>query len=272
MLIAHLSDCHLSAGALAAEPAAGLMRAIGRAAALQPQPDFLVISGDLVERGDAAEYEALRQVLAHSPLPVYLATGNHDRRAALLATFAGTEHLPAPAGDRPDDGQVRYVVEHDEARMVVLDSLVEPGQVGSHVRGAGRLGQAQLGWLDDVLAARAQTPTMLVLHHPPIAVGIPFLDGMGLLDAADLGEVVARHGQVRGVLAGHVHRQVTGVLAGAVVSLAASTFRQSALEMATDRPPGYLAEPTSFLLHCLDEVGYVVHTVAVSHAGAVLAV
>jgi Icc protein len=103
-------------------------------------------------------------------------------------------------------------------------------------------------------------------------VGIPFLDGMGLLDAEELAEVVARHEQVRGVLAGHVHRQVTGMLAGAVVSLAASTFRQSALEMASDRPPGYLAEPTSFLLHSLDEAGYVVHTVAVSHAGAVLAV
>lgn len=272
MLVAHLSDCHLAAGALGAEPAAGLMRALGRAAALQPQPDLLVISGDLVERGDAAEYEALREVLAHSPLPVYLATGNHDSRAPLLAAFAGTGHIPAPAGDRRADGQVRYVVEHHDARMVVLDSLVETGQEGSRVPGAGRLGQAQLAWLDEVLAARAQTPTLLVLHHPPIAVGIPFLDGMGLLDAGDLREVVARYDQVRGVLAGHVHRQVTGVLAGAVVSLAASTFRQSALEMATDRPPGYLAEPTSFLLHSLDGVGYVVHTVAVSHAGAVLAV
>lgn len=65
---------------------------------------------------------------------------------------------------------------------------------------------------------------------------------------------------------------MTGTLAGAVVSLAPSTFRQSALVMADDRAPGYLVEPTSFLLHSLDEAGYVVHTVAVSHAGAVLGV
>ncbi len=156
--------------------------------------------------------------------------------------------------------------------MVVLDSLVEPGPGGSDVRGAGRLGREQLRWLEGELGTRPRTPTLLVLHHPPIAVGIPFLDAMGLLDADDLREVLIRHAQVRGLLAGHVHRQVTGTLAGATVSLAPSTFRQSALEMAGDRPPGYLAEPTSFLLHSLDEAGYVVHTVAVSHAGAVLAV
>jgi 3',5'-cyclic AMP phosphodiesterase CpdA len=272
VLVAHLSDCHLTVGALGAEPAAGLLRAIGAAAAVQPRPDVLVISGDLVEHGTLEEYEVLAEVLSRSPLPVHLATGNHDRRAPLLAVFAGSEHLPLPAGSSAGAGEVRHVVEHEDARVVLLDSLVEPGEDGSHVRGAGRLGPRQVAWLEEVLTERARTPTLLVLHHPPVRVGLPFLDGMGLLDAAALGEVVGRHPQVRGVLAGHVHRQVTGTLAGAVVSSAGSTFRQSALELSSDRPPGYVAEPTTFLLHRLDATGYVVHTVAVSHAGAVLAV
>jgi hypothetical protein len=36
-------------------------------------------------------------------------------------------------------------------------------------------------------------------------------------------------------------------------------------------PPGYLAEPIGFLLHLLDGAGCVTHSVAASHASAVLA-
>lgn len=202
MLVAHLSDSHLTSGVLGAEPAAGLVLAIGRAVALQPQPDVLLISGDLVERGTAEEYQVPREVLARSPLPVHLATGNHDRRVPLLATFAGTAHLPGlDPGRDAGAGRIRYVVEGAAARVVVLDSLVEPRTEDSGVRGAGRLGRDQLDWLEQSLDARPLTPTLLALHHPPIPVGIPFLDAMMLLDADDLREVLTRHGQVRGVLA-----------------------------------------------------------------------
>ncbi|MEU0539638.1 metallophosphoesterase [Nocardia sp. NPDC005978] len=78
MLLAHLSDPHLRADALSAAPAAGLHLALGRVLSLDPRPDCVVITGDLVEFGHRAAYDQLRELLERFPLPIHLVVGNHD--------------------------------------------------------------------------------------------------------------------------------------------------------------------------------------------------
>jgi 3',5'-cyclic AMP phosphodiesterase CpdA len=252
MLIAHLSDPHITTGPLGGQPAAGLQLALARVMALRPLPDCVVITGDLTDHGRPDEYLALRSVIGDFPLPVHLVTGNHDNRETLLDTFGGGPLLG-------ESLEAHYTVEYPEATVVVLDSLI-PGSP------AGRLGPEQLAWLDDVLDRRPDVPAVLGLHHPPVPVGIPFLDGMRLLDGEALGEVIDAHPNVVRVMAGHVHRTVsTGLLA-----VAPSTYRQTGLVLDSDDPPGYLAEPTGFLLHMLSGATVVTHSVAVSHAGAQL--
>jgi 3',5'-cyclic AMP phosphodiesterase CpdA len=114
-------------------------------------------------------------------------------------------------------------------------------------------------------------PALLALHHPPMPVGIPFLDGMRLLDGYALGEVVRSHSNVVRVMAGHLHRAVTAAFAGSVLTVAPSTYRQMGLLMSSDGPPGYLTEPTGFLLHVVDGRDCVTHVIPVSHAGATVA-
>ena len=135
MLVAHLSDTHLTTGVLGAEPAAGLQRALGRVLGLQIRPDCVVITGDLTDHGTEAEYAVLREVLDRFAIPIHLTTGNHDKCDAFEAAFAGTGYL----GSGPS---AHYAVEYPEATIVALDSKV-PGSP------AGLLGEKQLAWLDE---------------------------------------------------------------------------------------------------------------------------
>ncbi|WBB93140.1 phosphodiesterase [Verrucosispora sp. WMMC514] len=251
MLIAHLSDPHLTTGVLGAEPAAGLHRALGRVLALNPRPDCVVITGDLADHGRPDEYAVLREVLGRFPLPVHLVTGNHDDRESLLDAFGGTPWLGGGFS-------AYYQVDHPGATVLVLDSLV-PGSDG------GRLGAEQLAWLDGALAARPDVPAVVCLHHPPVEVGIPVADAIRLADGAELAEVLLRHPHVVRVAAGHLHRPVTATFAGTVLSVAPSTWRQCTLTMSDDERIGWVAEPTALLLHVVSRSGCVTHTVQVSH-------
>ncbi len=254
MLIAHLSDPHITTGALAAEPATGLHRALGRTLTLDPRPDCVVITGDLVDHGGAAEYAVLHELIAGFPLPLHLVAGNHDGRAALLDRFGGTSFLGGAS-------LAHYSIDYPEVTIVVLDSLV-PGS------DTGHLGAEQLHWLGEVLDRRPEVPAMVALHHPPRPVGLPFMDSIGLADGADLAALLSRYPNVIRVLAGHLHRVVFAPFAGTLLTVAPSTYRQTALAMRADAPLGYLHEPTGFLLHVLSGNDCVTHSVPVSHAAA----
>jgi 3',5'-cyclic AMP phosphodiesterase CpdA len=247
-LIAHLSDPHITTGALAAEPAAGLTRALTRVLALEPRPDCVIITGDLVDRGRETEYAVLQELIERLPVPVHLVAGNHDDRDALRQAFGLAE--------------TTYAAEYPGFTVVVLDSL-RP-ELGD----AGLLGPEQLTWLDETLGRRRNVPAFVCLHHPPERVGIPGMDAIRLVDGPELAAVLLRHPHVARVLAGHLHRVVTAGFAGTVLTVAPSTYRQVDLNLREDRPVAFVAEPAGFLLHRVEGSECVTHLVQVSHTGA----
>lgn len=253
MRLAHLSDPHLRTGPLASETAAGLDRALRRVAALDPPPDAVVITGDLADRGRPEEYTALREILDPFPLPLHLAIGNHDDRGAFLAEFTGSRFI---------DGGARsyYAVDGPDVTLIVLDSK------NDHVA-AGRIDDGQLHWLDDHLAHSVR-PTVLCLHHPPVAVGIPVMDEIRLLGAAALHEVLDRHAHAVLMLAGHVHRVITSRLGRTSVAVAASTWRQVQYQPRDDRRTGYVDEPATFLLHDVSETATTTHVLPIAGTSA----
>jgi Icc protein len=253
MLIAQLSDSHIRLGPLAGETSAHLHRALGRALGVRPAPDCVIITGDVVDNGQADEYEAFLAIAKGYPLPIHLATGNHDDARTMVSTFGGTGFL---GGGR----SAYYALDYPELRLVFLDSAV-PGSMTGH------LDEAQLRWLDGVLAERADASAFVCLHHPPIDIGMPFLDSIKLDNPDDLHAVLSKHSHVQRVLAGHVHRAVIGSFAGTTVTIAPSTFRQAAIDLETEGPSGYVHEPPGFLLHRIESGTCTTHVVPTMQAG-----
>jgi len=267
MLIAQISDTHIvPRGKLFRCPVQGaapdaervsvefdtaayLARAVAALNALAPRPDIAVLTGDTVDRGEPEEYAHLRELLAPLAMPLYVIPGNHDAREALRAAFAADGYLPA-------DGFIQYVVEEHPVRLVALDTLVP----GEH---RGALCAERLAWLDAVLGAQPSRPTVVLMHHPPFATGITYMDNYGLENAAGLAEVLSRYPQVERVLCGHLHRAIDRRFAGTVAGTAPSTAHQVRLNLVPDARLSFNFEPPGFQLHRWDGAGIVTHTVPI---------
>jgi hypothetical protein len=91
------------------------------------------------------------------------------------------------------------------------------------------------------------------MHHPPIEIGVAALDTIALPpdDRAALGELLARHSQVRRAVTGHVHRGALGRVGSCPVFTCPSTWRQSALDLRPDAPLRLSDGPPGFALHVL---------------------
>jgi 3',5'-cyclic AMP phosphodiesterase CpdA len=252
MLIAQISDTHIKPeGRLAyrrVDTALLLARAVAHVRALDPRPDVVLVTGDLVDAGLEEEYVRLRRLLAPLPMPVYVIPGNHDAREPLRRVFGEDGYFPR-------DGEfLQYVVERHPVRLIALDTLV-PGQ------GGGRLGAERLGWLDARLREGPSRPTLVFMHHPPFKTGIAGMDRQWLEDGEALGEVIRRHPQVERVVCGHVHRPIHARWCGTVVTTAPSSAHQVQLDLREPGALGWVMEPPACLLHLWREgVGLVTHT------------
>jgi 3',5'-cyclic AMP phosphodiesterase CpdA len=253
MLIAQLSDPHIKPeGRLAygaVDTGACLEAAVAAVKALDPQPDIVVITGDLVDAGRPEEYARFRRYLAPIEQPVYVIPGNHDERGAFARAFAGHDYLPGAAAPFQ-----HYAVDLGPIRMIGLDTVI-PG------KGGGAMCAARLDWLDATLAERPAQPTLILMHHPPFRTGIAHMDAIGLDNAAGLAAVLRRHPQAERIICGHLHRPIQCRWAGALASTAPSVAHQVALDLRPDGPSAFVMEPPGFQLHIwTPDEGFVSHT------------
>jgi len=218
MRILQLSDPHLladPAGLCRGRPSLALLRhgleqALAQLRRCGALPHRLLISGDLCHDEGWGGYgrlrDLLREPLAEALGPPLLLAGNHDHPFLLRAAL-GRDALVAPG---------LWSFSGPEARspwsLLALDS---------HRSGCdgGRLEPAQWTWIERLLegrggAAAGEGPLLVALHHPPLPIGDPLFDAIGLEEGERLVGLLAASSRVRGVVFGHVHQHWQGTLPG----------------------------------------------------------
>lgn len=193
------------------------------------RPDHVVVTGDHTHDELPETYAAVRELLAPFLDRLWLLPGNHDDRARLRAAFA--ERIPSDGA-----GRITFSFRAGDWLCLGLDTHL-PGAV------SGQLGSQQVAWIRGQLDEHRPRAAMLFMHHPPVELGLPWLDRIGLEDATLLQELLEEEPRIRLVCCGHVHHESsTRVGSAEVVTVPSTGLQFSPVSQVTEfvaAPPGY---------------------------------
>lgn len=186
--------------------------------------NLVLVTGDLAHHAEPKAYERLKSYLEKIGAPIECLPGNHDSHSVMQASF-----MPYGIG-------CANIFDRRQWRIIMLNS-VAPGQ------DLGQLSNAELARLDKALRGLTEGHALVCLHHPPVPVGNPSMDEMGLSNAEEFFRVIDAHSCVRAVLWGHAHSEFADVRRGVQLLGTPSTcfqFKTSAAGIAVDdAPPAY---------------------------------
>lgn len=201
----HASDTHYY-GTPEDWRATSLTNRVNRLNALPDPPDFVVISGDLVDflplKNNDPQVEGplhgFKTVMDGLDVPWYASIGNHEHYDEHEPNLTTTEDGPARVAvwEQVLGRPAIHQWDHEGVRFITLNSM-EDGSWAENAGLMGRFSEEQLDRLDDWLADGL--PTFLFFHHPPNTLSE--LPGM-----ASLCDVLEAHpGIVKGLFTGHLH-------------------------------------------------------------------
>lgn len=242
MLIAQVTDIHL--GFEPGNPAEfnreRLDQVLKQIREMNPKPDLLLATGDLTEFGDSDSYRRLKNAFKQVDCPVLPMVGNHDLRASFAEWFPD---VPLA------DGFVQYVVDADPLRIILIDTLEE----GRH---GGAFCEVRAAWLTARLDENLSSPTVIVMHHPPVEVGIVWMNTRPEEDwVTRFRGCVEGRQNIVAIICGHLHRAIATQWQGTTIAICPATAPQVALDMSPidpDKPdnrPMIIADPPAFALH-----------------------
>jgi 3',5'-cyclic AMP phosphodiesterase CpdA len=230
MIIAQVSDTHLALDTPDAERRMrDLALTVADINALDPAPDAIVHTGDIVHNGRQNEYVEAVAILAQARAPVYVLAGNKDDRTNLRTAFSKCGYLS------PDSDFIDYAIEDHPVRLIALDTL-------SSVSNKGDFCRERVKRLVDLIDAESAKPIAVFTHHPPfeVTVGPERLHFKTPEAMSALRQSLQHSGRVVAVFSGHVHRAVeghVGSIPATVMPCIATTLRKG------DYPPHMKMRP-----------------------------
>ena len=151
------------------------------------EADQIIVTGDISHDESLESYSLIRDLLSgfgeeHSFLP-----GNHDDPEVMRQALPRA-HWPA-------------IDQLGDWRLISLNSLLKGEE-------AGFLDSDQLQQLETLLDENRAQPTVVALHHPPLAVGSQWMDKIILQNRRALQDLLGQYRQVRAVMFGHAHQEL----------------------------------------------------------------
>ena len=255
MIIAQISDTHLALDTADADQRTrDFTRTIADINALDPPPDVIVHTGDIVHNGRQDEYTEARAILAKARAPVYVLAGNKDDRANLRAAFSPFGYLA------PDSEFIDYAIEDYPVRLIAVDTVSSGSNKGDFCPARARR-------LIEMIDAEGTKPIAVFAHHPPfeVMVGPERLHFEAPEMMARLRQALQHSGRVVAVFSGHVHRAAeghVGHIRASVVQCIATTLRKGTY------PPHMKTHPV-YHIHRYDPAwGFITETRIVGIAAA----
>lgn len=258
VLIAQITDTHVGFEPEAGDEEFNFLRfcmAIDHLLEQNVRPDLLVLTGDIADKGRPDSYERIKGPLSRCNFPVHVMTGNHDNRDNLLAAFPNCPTIPGVGGKR----YVQYALHAGSLRIVCLDTL-------QHGRHGGAFCEARADWLSSELSAHSATPTLIMMHHPPIVAGIDWMDPRPHEAwLKRFAGAIEGHDQIVGITCGHLHRTVASTLGSVPVNVTSAVAPAVSLDL---RPVDFHkadgrgivdGEPPAYALHRWKDEKLVTH-------------
>ncbi|MEI7699450.1 MAG: metallophosphoesterase [Planctomycetia bacterium] len=191
--------------------------------------DAMIVTGDHTHDELPASYQAVRSLLSLWIDRLWQVPGNHDDRQVLRTVFA--DRIAGEA-----DAPIQFAFELNNWLCLGLDTHL-PGAV------AGRIGADRILWARQIADRSAAARIALFCHHPPVLIGSPWMDAIGLEDRELIQDWCVSDSRVQLICCGHVHHEFSARLGNADVLTTPSTGIQFSPEGSTPQfvpgSPGY---------------------------------
>ncbi len=245
MIIAQISDTHICAGLATSEARLeDLRRTVVEINNLDPQPDVVIHTGDMVHGGKQEDYLRAKEALSELKAPLFPVPGNQDVKENMAQAF----------GLEVKEGFIQYSIEGFPVRLLGIDTTTPDSN-------KGKFCHRRLKALKKALAEEGGKPTALFMHHPPFAVETskyPYqFDNWD--DCDNLADLLESQAQITGLFCGHSHRDYVTKVRG----IPATTLPSLSVDLRLgDFPEPHLKAPL-FQTHQWDGEKFITETVVV---------
>ena len=261
MIIAQISDTHIAGWGKKTYGIAPMVENLSQCIAhinqLNPEPDVVVVTGDITSSGTVEEFEQAASLLNKLNAPCYAIPGNHDNKANFLSAFAGVTCFSTNLGNDPQQEFINYVINDYDLRLIAMDSTIIN-------KAGGEICAMRASWLNDRLAEDRQKPTIIFMHHPPLKLSVRETDCDGFIGTDRLGKIIEKYANIERILCGHVHLPTFSRWHGTIVSTAPSMGMRLVLDLKMEQPSQFvLEEPAYQLHHWTAENNLITHSISV---------